>query len=1478
MMAVLRQDSPLEALASWARDRYSLRWPLRACVLKFIRSYQERPGEPRPFVGRAAVLRELDDWLLQGQERLRLLSGAAGRGKSALLLHWMGGLIHREPRITLFYLPISIRFNTADESSGVQLLFAALCDVFSNLQERLAQQPETQDYLEGIQAAWQQMALRPGQAFLLVVDGLDEAINQWFLKRHLLPTELPPNLHVLMSARHKPGHTSGMAWLFDLEGRDRASEHQVVEIRTLEREAMAEAVSQLGLPLDALPERPAFIEHLYRLTDGGDPLLLTLWLAQIWRQRAALPDLNPGDLARLQPGFGELYQLWMKEQRSLWDAMGLDLDPDDFGQVMQVLAAAQGPMQLGDLVEVLGELNGAARWGHPQLRAVLETAHRLIVGDGTGYVLVHPRLAQYFQEELEADPLRRNAVRGAFLKWGAATVLRLNSGELQPEACPAYLLTHYVAAHLGASDGPQGLPEDYLPLLRQGWPRAWYAREGAWHGYLNDLQQLTGRLQASNQEALRAGDHAHLSLALEVRCALLAGSIRSLIGNLPGALLESLAREGVWSLARATNVARQYEAGQKARSLTELAAVAAHRGEPTEAQSLLQEALEAAATIPDEIERTHALTAVAAQLQGAAQRTLFRQALTLVGTLQHQRAIELGMLVPQLQGDSALLQQALEVATAIQNPDDRAYALKAVAAQLQGEARHAVLLEALAAAALIEKESARVQSLNTLAPRLQAEARRAVLEQALQAAAAIPEGWSRACALMAVAAQMQGDSALLHQVLQVAAAIEDEGHRAHTLGAVAAQLQGDARHTVLQQALAVAAALHDPVAHASVLCAIAGHLQGESQNTVLQQALAASLLVQRESQRAEALSAVAARLQTDSPLLQRVLEAADDMGRGDDRASVLSAVAARLQGEARQRLLQAALAAWSPESNYLRAQTLSDMAAQLQGEARYTVLQQALTATAAIGYETQRAITVNALAAEFRGDGALLQRALELAAAIREQGTRAHVVVSIARQLRSESALWQQALEVAAAIQDGSEQAGALLALATQLQGESKRTVLQRALTAIAATWGRAQYARDLNSVVAQLQADSWLLQQALAVAAASPDADDRASALTAVAKHLQGDAKRSALQQALTAAAAIQDETVRSCALRTLAEPLQGEPALLQRSLEMAQTIEDGCQRVRALSALAAQLQGEAQRAVVQQALTAATAMAGGLQRACALCDVAAQLQGETHRTVVRQALEDAAIQGDCERAFLLNAAAPQLQADTALSQRALEIAMLIQDDYERATALRAVVPRLPADGELLEQALAAARGISNACPRADALGVVAARLQGETRRTVLEEGLQGAMAIKDEGDKVKTLSVLAEQLQGEHRRAVLTQALRAVATIEGLWERADTLCALAGQLSQYPLLQGVCLQEVLALAGTDNRRILACVTLLRQNPSLLTYDLWLNLLNCARLDRRQLLNATGDLAWCAVALTGRPAQADEIASAIHEVCGWFP
>lgn len=268
-------EPALEALYAWAKERYGFQWRQRSQVLKLIRSYQGRPDAPRPFAGRSALLQQLDQWLA-GTDRFKLLSGPAGRGKSALLLHWLGRVTQRNKDVTVFYVPISLRFATATEKQGVELLFTAFCDVFKELKSNLPQQPEAADYLRGIAGAWTHICGRPEQSYLLVIDGMDEAIQPWLSRLDVFPEELPSNLHLLISARHKPGHSDGSAWLDELRipgGGSRPdrpdSRRWVLELDALDQEAMAEAIMQLGRPLDQLTGRQSFTEQLYRLTDRG---------------------------------------------------------------------------------------------------------------------------------------------------------------------------------------------------------------------------------------------------------------------------------------------------------------------------------------------------------------------------------------------------------------------------------------------------------------------------------------------------------------------------------------------------------------------------------------------------------------------------------------------------------------------------------------------------------------------------------------------------------------------------------------------------------------------------------------------------------------------------------------------------------------------------------------------------------------------------------------------------------------------------------------------------------------------------------------------------------------------------------------------------------------------------------------------------------------------------------------------------------
>ena len=104
-----------------------------------------------------------------------------------------------------------------------------------------------------------------------------------------------------------------------------------LDLQPLSKAAVGEAVAQLGHPLDALSERKGILDELYRLTDRGDPLLMNLWVGQLWKKREEVPAIYAVDLQKLEPSFTGFLGIWTKEQTVVWKAQGIDVHPDDLG-------------------------------------------------------------------------------------------------------------------------------------------------------------------------------------------------------------------------------------------------------------------------------------------------------------------------------------------------------------------------------------------------------------------------------------------------------------------------------------------------------------------------------------------------------------------------------------------------------------------------------------------------------------------------------------------------------------------------------------------------------------------------------------------------------------------------------------------------------------------------------------------------------------------------------------------------------------------------------------------------------------------------------------------------------------------------------------------------------------------------------------------------------------------------------------------
>jgi hypothetical protein len=99
-----------------------------ALIGKFIRFYAGEADHPKPFAGRDKELAELDDWLADKKaEPNLLLTAPLGRGKSMLLVQWLGRL--KQADLDLIFVPISLRYSTSRPAVYLEALAARLAEI-----------------------------------------------------------------------------------------------------------------------------------------------------------------------------------------------------------------------------------------------------------------------------------------------------------------------------------------------------------------------------------------------------------------------------------------------------------------------------------------------------------------------------------------------------------------------------------------------------------------------------------------------------------------------------------------------------------------------------------------------------------------------------------------------------------------------------------------------------------------------------------------------------------------------------------------------------------------------------------------------------------------------------------------------------------------------------------------------------------------------------------------------------------------------------------------------------------------------------------------------------------------------------------------------------------------------------------------------------------------------------------------------------
>lgn len=176
---------------------------LRPVPIKFSAGVQRMVEDYTAiFGGRDAELARLDTFLTEDARPFGLLIAPTGRGKTALLIHWLARVQQQYPQWRVVFAPISIRYQTASEQVALNLLAHTLAEVHNDL-EQFRSYDQSPASLRALVGDYLRRPLPDGVRLLVVLDGLDEATG-WQVSREVFPRTPDPGLKIVMVQRPPP--------------------------------------------------------------------------------------------------------------------------------------------------------------------------------------------------------------------------------------------------------------------------------------------------------------------------------------------------------------------------------------------------------------------------------------------------------------------------------------------------------------------------------------------------------------------------------------------------------------------------------------------------------------------------------------------------------------------------------------------------------------------------------------------------------------------------------------------------------------------------------------------------------------------------------------------------------------------------------------------------------------------------------------------------------------------------------------------------------------------------------------------------------------------------------------------------------------------------------------------------------------------------------------------------------------------------
>lgn len=1490
---------------------------------------------PAPFGGRQRELTHLDDWLADDLVDPRLLvSAPAGRGKSALLAKWIESL-KQSGRVgkggwQLVFVPISNRFQTNAPSTYLGILARQLSAIFG--ESLSSPTAESEQYYRDRSSGLIDRLIGTSVPTLIIIDGLDEALDNDLL-RNILPSLHPSTLKVVISARWQAGDVDGRGWLSRLGwgGSSRAAGHDLV-VQPLHATAIAEVLIDMGAPIDFVGRDAALVNRLVVLTEG-EPLLLRFYAEDLWMKTTARSPVTRATLDSMQPGFRAYFKEWLGFQGGITSEASAGIDARTTEATMAVLGFAKGPLTSLELLDI-------ARSGFPDLnwrltaKAHMQPMRRFVVGDGTAsfpFVLSHPKLGEYIREDECAD--LSDAVAAAFYVWGRKQASDLNSKRCPANKASLYAL-QYFRHHLREALAPA---EDYLAMMEDGWRLAAEHTGNDPLGFSDDVRAVWTAIGDRNGGSALLGP--------EWRCALILSAINNLGKNVPGALAVVAAAHAVVSARQAAHFAELQDSIEEGVvSLARIAIIS--RDSALISAQIGIAALTKAMSASNDSDRSR-LVAIAVEelfstgvdLPANTRRAWIDAVLAAVGALRehYPRAFVLIAAAKYLAGAERadVICRAFEVAEALGSGDKRASAFILLLPLIDRKSMANIAARALIDCLAINDKSARSLALSALANNLALQESVGALSDTSDLAE-ISGNLSLVSKIVAVlapvivpgrvsdvleSARSSGDELLLSHTIaalgpnlgseqisysfEVANSISDVVQRCHAQAVLARLFDSEKKQLAFANLLEAAKEIYQPYSRSLALVTLAPHLTRELRENAIADALKAAEQVEVVSERIDVNIALLSCLDREEreEILGHTLKTVDSISDLSDRVKKLFAMMPYLIRDEQENVLEYGLKAVNAVGDaQARLRALLAFVPHVDSEQKQVVVGDALKAAKAVGDPAALARTFGALASQLSPEQKenTLAEALQAATSIGDLSARVAILVTLLPYLdreQKEQAV-SYALETASTIGNASNRIPAIVSLASYLGGEQKKRVVTDALDLIKGM-GEASNRTNALSMLAPLL-DPTQIAVALAIAKAiGEEFYYRSSALTALAKYLNGAQKNDVTADALNVAKAIGDEHLRSRAVVRLAPQLEAEQ--IAAALEMVKVIGDPFACSSALLGVAPHLGLD----LVVEAIDLANRIGSTYYRSRTLVALVPHIGPGLKEHAAALALEATrAIEDISDRSQMLIELAPLLSLKQISG--ALTAVKCVDNEMERSRVLVALAPYLAP--EQIPDVLQTVGAISNSYLRSRALAALApyvdpAEITDEVRSTArigaglrssisltkaatqrqhqrqISGVLKAAKAIGDFSDRTCILEILASHTGFDLEEQVFIKAAKAAKGIGDASDRSRMLASLLPHLTRDQKKQafGDALLAAKAIFdASDRSRALSAIA--KYCPPSDGREFMNELLSAvAGAKRPDALLAAMSSVDLTVKLGGQQAVM-ELRRSIDDVCRWYP